>query len=724
MRMKLARLTPSLLLLAFGLLGLPGLNAAVPSPASPALRIPQKAHREGRPKQLQRGQGRGMGGQVSGRGSVKGRPKKSRNKKGGRSKARGSQKSGRAPGKKAADKTAPGQPQAQPGGQSDGGGGRAYATSSGEFNIHLDQFNDPVGARMIGIAHLGGSKAGLLTYKKTLPEGGLYRIFVRVDNEDSAMLLAGQMRLARKAGMHTLLTLVGTPWELASDRGTFQPEGGLPAYARSVPVSSSKWAEVAAAIVRAASSEVGAPPDYLEIWNEPGRREFWSGSPDQFLDLFKVAARSLKGEFGPFGVLVGGPGQAGPGLGRDGGKESLLMALPRLAAEEGMPLDFLSWHHYIMANGLRYHQTIQKLHDKLDQLGLPGVKLLVSEWNVTPSTSGYLGTLADGPAAAAQYAGFVSSAADLGLDGQAFFMLQDVGNQQGIADLKGRGLGALTKRGIKKPVYRVMEFMNPMSREAPVAIDYPQNEWAVSVWGTRSGNRVRLVIGNDTVDPDWVWLHGTREQGADPAVLSAAVRAAGYRVGEALPSAEKLMNAGLSEAETVIALDVLERTLQAKEVRRHPRSLTFHLDGSSQPAVTSVWRFDQEHNNPAAHLDAILPTLTQIEDAAHSQAGQALADFLSEQGAEIPPETGTITAERFHKWAVEQGLEPKLATRAWAVFRSTLQEMQTSQIELLNSLPETALQLESAGQAGIVLDQQTMTVSIQPDSVIVLDLAL
>ncbi|MFQ5749502.1 MAG: hypothetical protein ACE5H3_08605, partial [Planctomycetota bacterium] len=623
------------------------------------------------------------------------------------------------------EKAAPRQPVAQPGGAaSGGGGGRAYAASSGEFTVHLESLNEPVGPRMIGMANLGGSKAALLTYKQTFPEGGLYRIFVRVDNEEAAMLAAGQMRLARKAGMHTLLPRVGTPWERASDRGTFTPDGGLPAYARSVPVDSAQWAEAAAAIVRAASAEVGAAPDYLEIWNEPGRKEFWTGSRDEFLALFQVAARALKGEFGPFGARVGGPGKAGPGLRGNGGQESLLLALPRLAAEDGMPLDFLSWHHYILASGLRYHQTIQKLHDRLAQLGLSNVKLLVTEWNVTPSTNGSLGALADGPAAAAQYAGFVSSAADLGLDGQAFFMLLDVGDQQGIADLQGHGVGALTKRGIKKPVYRVLEFLNPMAQEAPVSVDYPSNEWAVSVWGTRSGNRVRLVIGNDAVDPDWVWLHGIREQGADPAVLLAAVRAAGYRVGGALPSIRKLEKAGLSEAEAAIALDVLERTIQAKEVRGHPRSLTLNLDVSSQATVTSVWRFDQEHNNPAAHLDAILPTLTQIEEAAHSQACQDLIDFLTEQGVPAPSELDKLSAEKFRSWATEQGLEPKLALRAWGVYRSSLQEKRTSQIALVNSLPDTALQLESAGQAGIVLDGQTMTLSIEPDGVIVLDLAL
>jgi len=590
--------------------------------------------------------------------------------------------------------------------------------------VHLDSLNDPVGPRMIGMANLGGSKAALLTYKQTAPEGGLYRIFVRVDQDGAAMLAAGQMRLARKAGMHTLLTLVGTPWELASNQGTSAPNGGLPDYARSVPLDSARWAEAAAAIVRAASAEVGTVPDYLEIWNEPGRSQFWTGSRDEFLALYQVAAGTLKGEFGPFGARVGGPGQAGPGLRGDGGKESLLMALPRLAAEDGMPLDFLSWHHYILANGLRYHQTIQKLHDQLAQFGLSGVKLLVTEWNVTPSTDGSLGALADGPAAAAQLAGFVSSAADLGLDGQAFFMLQDVGDQQGIADLQGKGIGALTKRGIKKPVYRVMEFLNPMSKEAPVSVDYPVNEWALSVWGTRSGNRVRLVIGNDAVDPDWIWLHGVREQGADPAVLSAAVRAAGYRVGGSLPSARKLKKAGLNEAEAGIALDVLERTIQAKEVRNHPRSLTLTLDGSSQPAVTSVWRFDQEHNNPAAHLDSILPTLAQIEEAAHGQACQDLINFLSEKGAPVPSDLDKVTAEKFRAWATEQGLDPKLAQHAWEVFRNSLREKRSSQIALVNSLPDTALQLESAGQAGIVLDGQTMTLSIEPDAVMVLDLAL
>ncbi|RLF04204.1 MAG: hypothetical protein DRK00_07230 [Thermoprotei archaeon] len=44
---------------------------------------------------------------------------------------------------------------------------------------------------------------------------------------------------------------------------------------------------------------------YWEVWNEPDMDRFWSGSPEEYFNLYEAVARALK-EAAPE-HLVGGP---------------------------------------------------------------------------------------------------------------------------------------------------------------------------------------------------------------------------------------------------------------------------------------------------------------------------------------------------------------------------------------------------------------------------------
>ena len=48
---------------------------------------------------------------------------------------------------------------------------------------------------------------------------------------------------------------------------------------------------------------------YWEIWNEPdGRRDFWTGTPEQYYKLYEITAKAIK-NYDP-NVKVGGPAMA------------------------------------------------------------------------------------------------------------------------------------------------------------------------------------------------------------------------------------------------------------------------------------------------------------------------------------------------------------------------------------------------------------------------------
>jgi len=156
---------------------------------------------------------------------------------------------------------------------------------------------------------------------------------------------------------------------------------------------------------------------------------------------------------------------------------TFLEDLIAFAAGQGLPLDFLSWHNYELASSARFYNPAEILRTAGQRHGLPELELLISEWNV-------YGRALDNPRAiefggshaAAVVAGVLTAASQVALDGQSFYLLQDdLEDFWSIEDLLGDP-GALTRRGVKKPVWRLHEFLLGMAAEERIAIDWPRNE--------------------------------------------------------------------------------------------------------------------------------------------------------------------------------------------------------------------------------------------------------
>ena len=126
---------------------------------------------------------------------------------------------------------------------------------------------------------------------------------------------------------------------------------------------------------------------YWEVWNEPnvqkdwvpnkGLYPFWSGTREQYFELYEKTARALKG-FDPR-LKVGGPGLA------EGARVSPWReGFVEYCAERKVPLDFLSWHHYHSDSYdpwdmVRIGQDVRRL---LDARGLRHTESHVNEWNI------------------------------------------------------------------------------------------------------------------------------------------------------------------------------------------------------------------------------------------------------------------------------------------------------------------------------------------------------
>lgn len=156
-------------------------------------------------------------------------------------------------------------------------------------------------------------------------------------------------------------------------------------YGVNPPADNKKWAIICEHIIRH-TNEGWADGhhrniQYWEIWNEPDLGEkCWTGTPDEFYELFAVTAKHLKSCFP--NLKIGGPAVCCY-------NESWLNGFFEYIAKENVPLDFYSWHCYgheveHILNNVRQHRAM------LDKYGYTDCESVFNEWNYVTGFGGEL----------------------------------------------------------------------------------------------------------------------------------------------------------------------------------------------------------------------------------------------------------------------------------------------------------------------------------------------
>lgn len=111
-----------------------------------------------------------------------------------------------------------------------------------------------------------------------------------------------------------------------------------------------------------------------EFWNEPDSWQFWTGTPEQFFDLYERTARKVR-QVDP-DARFGGPGILW------WNHADYRNRFIRYCHERGVPLDFFSWHRYFETDWPgNYRSYAQAQRQFLDAEGMEGTRSIVSEWN-------------------------------------------------------------------------------------------------------------------------------------------------------------------------------------------------------------------------------------------------------------------------------------------------------------------------------------------------------
>ncbi len=172
---------------------------------------------------------------------------------------------------------------------------------------------------------------------------------------------------------------------------TIENNYAIKAYHIHPPKDFAKWARICEHIIRhynegwANGQYYGI--EYWEIWNEPENPPMWTGSREQYYELYAVTANHLKRCFPQ--IKVGGYAGCGFYAMTDPHATDFFKSfitffdafLDYIRAPATMvPLDFFSWHIYTKnPNLIGVHAAYAR--QKLDEKGFAGVELLLNEWN-------------------------------------------------------------------------------------------------------------------------------------------------------------------------------------------------------------------------------------------------------------------------------------------------------------------------------------------------------
>ena len=206
------------------------------------------------------------------------------------------------------------------------GAGRANEGLRADWQRQLTYAHDQCGFRYIRMHGLFDDDMGVYREERGVPQYNWQYIDELYD-------------FLHRIGMKPFVELGFMPEGLASSRKTiFWYKGNV-----TPPKDMAKWADFIKAFVEHEKERYGDAEVrtwYFEVWNEPNLSGFFSGTQQQYFDLFAATTRAIK-SVNPY-YKVGGPATAGAGW---------VPEFIHFCDTNGAPVDFISTHTYGVQSG-------------------------------------------------------------------------------------------------------------------------------------------------------------------------------------------------------------------------------------------------------------------------------------------------------------------------------------------------------------------------------------
>lgn len=313
------------------------------------------------------------------------------------------------------------------------GSDRAVVALREQWLSDLDVVKKAAGIKSVRFHGLFNDEMGVW------PQGSKQPNFLYVDMVFDAML---------ERGVKPLVELSFMPAELASGASTiFFYRGNT-----TPPKDMAKWGELVASLGRHCVDRYGIQEVSswnFEVWNEPNLVYFWTGTQQEYFELYRQSAMALKGV--DKRLRVGGPSTARAGWVGD---------LLAFCSSQQVPIDFASTHIYpddpqdkVFGAGVHYPyeevigRALTKVQQEIKASSTPDVPLYITEWS------------SQNPAFIAHTVKSTMGLAEI----MSFWTFDNVFEELGIPKgFLNAGFGLLGMRGVPRPSFHTFALLHKL----------------------------------------------------------------------------------------------------------------------------------------------------------------------------------------------------------------------------------------------------------------------
>ncbi len=329
----------------------------------------------------------------------------------------------------------------------------------------------------------------------------------------------------RSLGLYPVVELSFMPRDLASDPGKTVFEYGAIV---SPPKDWGRWHDLVRALVAHVVERYGIDEVLehwsFEVWNEANLEVFWSGTPDEWHQLYDVTAAAVRAV--DERLVVGGPSSAAAGW-----VEELLAHVE----ESGAALDFISTH--------TYGSPPLDFRPSLERYGRAGTPIWWTEWGVTPT---HFNEISDAVFAGVFLLRGMASAMGR-IESLSYWVVSDHFEELGRPpELLHGGFGLRTVGELRKPRWWALALLERLDdARLPVSLSGDGGGSLVEALATRADDgAVSVLAWNMTLDQ-------TKAAGSDPLSRDVTVSVSGLQPGSSYALTHERVDASHSNVATV-----------------------------------------------------------------------------------------------------------------------------------------------------------------------------